>query len=56
MNPPVQRHNERLMREIGLQKKAKTIGYAVCKTLRLKAIERQDRMCGKATFDQRATR
>ena len=46
----------RLMRETGLKSKAKAVGYAVREALRLKAIERQDRMCGKATFDRRIAR
>jgi len=45
---------ERLMRETGLKSKAKAVNYAVREALRLKAIERQDHMCGKATFDRRA--
>lgn len=46
----------RLMRETGLKSKAKAVGYAVKEALRLKAIARQDRMCGKATFDRRVAR
>jgi Arc/MetJ family transcription regulator len=46
----------RLMRETGLKSKAKAVGYAVKEALRLKAIVRQDGMCGKASFDRRVAR
>ncbi|MEK7477120.1 MAG: hypothetical protein AAB152_15960 [Candidatus Coatesbacteria bacterium] len=44
------------VRATALKTTAKAVRYAVKKALRLKAIGRQDRMCGRATFDRRVTR
>lgn len=42
-----------LMKETGLKTKAKAVAYAVEQTLRLKEIEKLEKLCGKASFDRR---